>query len=295
MNDLVAVAATDLSRAVNTPFKTETEVREYFVRIINQKALLWKAAFVGGSVIGFAILWPLIKAAVLAGFGLAVIGTMLVAAGVAKRYLPLLWRKVENHVIELQQCEANRHLAALKAEARKNPIDTLQTEYLAMEKQRQGISEANSAFMAVTESYGSELGENKRHDPSVDYSEEERTYAEMQKVCAEQGNDLHEFVVALVAFKRKIDEASRKWNLQLKANTAFALLDEAERSSKMRDILVQVSFDEVRTQYSGLFAKMNTRARELAAARTLRIGHSVVDVSSINTPTIKENERVTVR
>lgn len=295
MSNLVPVAAMGSSQVVATPFKSEIEVREHFARIINQKALLWKGAFALGSLAVLALLLPLIKAAVVAGLGLAAIGALLVGAGVTWRYLPVLWQKIENNVIELQMREANRHLAALKAEARKNPIDTLQNEYMAMERQKSGISEANTQFLAATEAYGSELQENKRQDPSIDYSEEERTYSEMKRVCDEQGRDLEEFVVALVNFKKKIDEASRKWNLQLKAHAAYALLDEAETSSKMRDILVQVSFDEVRTQYSGLFAKMNTRARELSAARTLRVGQSTIDVSAIHIPNIKENERVSVR
>lgn len=291
MNDVVQV-----NPGVNTDlvFKNEAEVKTYFTDAIKKQLAGKKILFGVGALVGLAVLMPIVWAAVSAGLGLAALATLLVSAGVAWKWIPNLFLRVENRVREANQREQNRHLAALKAEARQNPIETLQSEYLAMDGQRAGISKANAAFLAATQAYKDELRENKRHDTTVDYTEEERTAAEMQRVCDEQARDLAEFVRALAAFKKKIDEAQRKWNLALKANAAFALLDAAEQSSKMRDILVQVSFDEVRQQYSGLFAKMNVRATELSAARTLRLGHSVVDVSTIEVPVIKEKDRVAV-
>lgn len=281
--------------AVTPPAAQEVAIREHFAteltKRLSSKRTLFALGTVGALIVAIPVLILIAKAISLA-LG---IGLMVVLGVLAKMRLPLWLLKHENRVQLLIMQERNAQLARLKNEAAKNPIETLQNEYLTMERQRAGISQANTAFLAATEAYGSELADNKRHDGTVDYSEEEKTYAEMQRVCEGQGQDLAEFVQALLVFKKKIDEATRKWNLALKANAAFAMLDAAEQSSKMRDILVQVSFDTVRNQYSGLFAKMNTRAIELSAARTLRIGNSSVDVTSISVPTIKETERVNVR
>lgn len=276
------------------PPSQEVAIQEHFVLELKKQLTGKRMLFLGGTAVALMVLVPMlifIAKAISLALG---IGLMVVMAVVAKIRLPLWLLKIENRVQLLLMQERNAQLARLKNEARKNPIETLQNEYIAMERQREGIRTANTAFLAASGAYATELAENKRHDPSVDYSDEERTAAEMQRVCGEQAGDLTEFVQALTAFKKKIDEAERKWNLALKANAAFALLDDAEKSSKMRDILVQVSFDEVRNQYSGLFARMNTRAIELSAARSMRIGHTAVDVSTINIPTIKEEDRVAI-
>ena len=67
MNEIVQVTNTGSSRAVATTFKNELEVQEHFTRIINNKVLMRKFAFVGGSLLGLALLWPIIQAAMFAG------------------------------------------------------------------------------------------------------------------------------------------------------------------------------------------------------------------------------------
>lgn len=264
----------------------EMELREKYGVMLSNKLTGRHAVIAGVSVLGVVAALPLLYLAIQA-ISAAIVGGVLVTGGViAYKWIPNLINKMDNRIRESNMIELNRHLAALKAEAQRNPIETLENELLLMCKQRDGLRVANQQFGAVVQSYRDELAESKRADPTIDYTNEDNTADEMQRVCEEQLQLFAEFVQGIQLFEKKIGEAKKKWNLAVKANAAFDLLDANAKGDKMRGILMAVSFDEVRNQYSGIFARVNTRAAELSGTRSIKIGSATVDVSNIQIPEV---------
>ena len=280
-----------MREAIGRDGNEDGEIRKRFTIRIARELTLKRVIFGLGGLASLALVMPIAVLAAKAGLTLLAAGGSALLGYFAFRQFPVWVSRMEHAVIERNRAEMNRHLLALKAAARKNPIETLQNELAVLEKQKDGISHANSQFQSAALAYAAELGESEKEDPSVDYAEENSTVLEMKNVCIENDRLLHEFTQGIAFFRKKANEASRKWNLAIKANSAFDLLDDREKADHMRDILSQVCFDEVRAQYHTIFARMNSRAIELSANRSFKIGGKVVEFSTIKIPEVDSGRR----
>ena len=292
MNEIVQVTNTGSSRAVATTFKNELEVQEHFTRIINNKVLMRKFAFVGGSLLGLALLWPIIQAAMFAGLGLAAIAVLHVSAGAAKRYLPVLWQKVEGHVIELQQREANRHLAALKAEARKNPIEQLQNYLMDKEQELRDYQDFVSDIGAQVKSAQDLLKDRKRQKPDRDYSRKDEAMAAMNMAYEFHLGMAKKGVKALDALREAVDDAKFDWKFGQIGQGAMQQMQALEGKDLIDQILAAESFDSVRTNFHKVFSDIEVQIGKINTSQQIEFGEGMAfDVSQLNIP-LKEKQHV---
>lgn len=103
---------------------------------------------------------------VLMGIGGLIGGTIIVGiAYTVMQLAPWYAKRVQNMKQELLLAEANRHLEALKAEARKSPIETMQNVWLEQGSKLKTESDKIQKFATKVNKYGQQVQELKRKFP----------------------------------------------------------------------------------------------------------------------------------
>jgi hypothetical protein len=169
---------------------------------------------------GTAIKWGVGGAAcivaapfVLAGIGGLIGGTILVAGMyVVTQAAPVFARRVQNTKQEMLMAEANLHLAALKAEARKNPIETLQNVYREKETALSATSDKIHKFATKVNNYGLNLKNFKRDFPE-DAPMFDQEYAAWQQLLAQRKAKWEEARLGLEKFAKEITRANAIWEM----------------------------------------------------------------------------------
>jgi hypothetical protein len=204
-------------------------------------------------------------------------GQILRAQNASKQELQRLYHER----LETYKAEEIRHLEKLKAQATENPIETLELELQAMQSERKALSEANTTFRGHAQSLAEELAESRRDNPGVDFSEQETQLEELKLACSADDNELTNFIQAISQMEAVVKEARSKWNFAVKMDKALAARDAARGNEAQRKILAATALDSVRQKHSELFARIHTRAVELAAAKTVQVGGVKIDVSHV--------------
>ncbi len=176
---------------------------------------------------------------------------------------------------------ANLRLKFIKAEAAKNPIETLQNEYLRRTQSLNERKEKIETLAAKTAGFGTKLSQFKR-----DYPSEAHVYQDIyDKMVLLLQRSRGQWVLAekqLDSFDREIEKAKAKWDMALAA--ADLRKDagnvEAEFFAKLR---VECSFDAIELGMNSAFAQLDTLLMESEAVQALP--SSTKTVVEIETPT----------
>lgn len=169
---------------------------------------------------------------------------------------------------------ANLRLKLIKAEASKNPIETLQNEYLRRTQSLNERKEKIETLAAKTAGFGTKLSQFKR-----DYPSEAQIYQDIyDKMVLLLKRSREQWVVAekqLDSFDREIEKAKAKWDMALAA--ADLRKDagnvEAEFFAKLR---VECSFDTIELGMNSAFAQLDTLLMESEAVQSLPSSTKVV-------------------
>jgi hypothetical protein len=276
-----------------TDFKNEVEAKQYFAEAIKKQLRGKKALFVVGSVVVLALITPLVWAAVTAGLGLAVLALLLVGAGVAWKWIPNLFLKVENRIRESNQREMNRHLAALKAEARKNPIEQLQN-YLQLKAQQLTSYETFVSQVGTqVRSIGDMLTTRKREKPDRDYSKKDEALAAMQRAYKFHLGKAEAGRMALAALKEAVEDAKFDYQFGKVGQAAMQHMQALEGQDLLNEMLAAESFSSVRDNFNQVFSEIEVQIGTINSAKQLDFGEGVsLDVSGIHIPSIKEIQHV---
>lgn len=220
----------------------------------DQRAQRWGvvAKYAALLVVGFFVA-PYIFTAITGLVGLAVAGALMLGTWVA---LP-----------SIQAGAANLRLKLIKAEAAKNPIETLQNEYL---RRSQALNERKTKIeqlAAKTNGFGTKLQGFKR-----DYPSEAQVYQDIyDKMVLLLKRSREQWVLAerqLGAFDREIEKAKAKWDMALAAADLRqdAGQVEAEFFAKLR---VECSFDAIELGMNTAFAQLDTLLMESDTVQAL--------------------------
>ncbi len=274
-------------------FKNEAEVKAYFTEAIRKQLSGKKILFGVGAIAALAVLVPVIWAAVSAGLGLLALAGLLMSAGVAWKWIPNLFLRVENRVREANQREQNRHLAALKAEARKNPIEQLQN-YLHLKAQQLSSYESFVAQVGTqVRSIGDMLAARKREKPDRDYKKKDEALAAMQRAHqfhlgkAEAGRS------ALAALKEAVEDAQFDYQFGQVGQAAMRHMQALEGQDLLNEMLAAESFASVRDNFNQVFSEIEVQIGTINSAKQIDFGEGVtLDVSCIHIPTIKGMQHV---
>lgn len=187
-----------------------------------------------------------------------------------------------NEYVEAAQAERIRHLEKLKSQAEANPIETLELDLEKMYDERDALMAANTAFRTQERALIEDLTISKRENPGVDFSEQEQQLKEFTAVCDGDDAELREFIVAIQQTEAVLKEAKSKWNFAVKIDSALAQRDKARGNEAQRKILKETALDSIRERHANLFARIHTRAVEISASKTLKVGAVAVDVSNVH-------------
>lgn len=261
----------------------ETEIRQKFEADLKKQLTTKRVVVVAGVVASLAVLLPLAVFIAQAVAALAAAGVLAVGGLVAWKMLPRWIRTIEHREIERNQAEMNRHLAALKNEARKNPIEQAQNEYLRRSRQYETFKAALEQIGGQVASFRSKLEKTKREKPSYDLRQETAALEKMQQFYTSRVERLKAAFRSLQLFKEKIEEAQTKWEFQLQANAAIRAMNATDQEAKMAEILTAVAFDTVQTEFDSVFARLDVDAAEINDTKALEFAPGVtIDVSAVH-------------
>lgn len=255
----------------------------------------------GTAAVGLLVLTPIAWAVATAAASLAVAGVIsgaLVAGGVyAKMRLPLWIKKGHDRVSyellvqankqkERIQQEMNRALAALKAEARKNPIEQLQNYLLEKQRRLEAFKAAVSQIGGQVKTLADMLRERKLAKPGKDYSKKEESLAAMQaayrglRTKAEQGDR------AIVELREVIDDQKFDWKFAQVGQSAVQNLKAMNGQDLLNEMLAGESFDEVRENFNKVFSDIEVEIGNINSGKALSFGEGndglTIDISAIH-------------
>ncbi len=240
--------------------------------ITDPRAKRWAFAAKYGVllVIGFFVA-PMIFVAIKGIVGLAIAGSLMIG----------IWTVLP----AVGALAGNMRLKLIKAEASKNPIETLQNEYLRRDQSLNERKTRIEALAAKTAGFGTKLSQFKRDYPS-DAESFQDIYDKMVLLLK---RSREQWVLAekqLTAFDREITRAKAKWDMALAAADLRqdAGKVEAEFFAKLR---VECSFDAIENGMNSAFAQLDTLLMESESVQALPSGaQTTIDVTPIKTTKI---------
>lgn len=217
-----------------------------------------KIATIAKYVIGIgalAVLAPIIFTALQGLIALIAFGVIGLAA---INFAPVLAYKL-----------ANWKMKAIVADAKANPIETMQNLFVDKTKELETADNNITEFDTEVRNYDDQLGGFKQ-----DYPEEASTYQsisdKMHQALADMYENQKEARHALQDFAAKIKKAKAIYQMALAAQKVLTLSKSAE-SQVFAQIREQVAFDTVRSQLNSSFAKLNMAVEKRAEARALTV------------------------
>jgi hypothetical protein len=294
MNQTVSVIpGSSVVPVFRTDFKSEVEVKEHFATVINKQLTGKKILFVAGSIGALALIVPIVWAAVMSGLGLAALAALLVGAGVAWKWTHNLFLRVENRVREANQKEMNRHLAALKAEARENPIDQLQNYLQQKARQLKAYQEFVAQVGAQVKSAGDMLLGRKRLKPDRDYAKKDEALVAMNKAYQFHLSKAEAGSRALEALREAVDDAKFDYQFGRVGQAAMQQMQALEGQDLLNEILAAEAFDSVRNDFNQVFSEIEVQIGSINSTQQLEFGEGMaLDLSGIHIPTTKELQHV---
>lgn len=279
-----------MNALIPQPSAQESQITTMFANKADTQIMVKRGLVIAGTVAAAVVAVPMIIAIAHGIFAVACIGILGGAGYVAKQRIPHWIIKGENRVKELMQQEANRHIAALKAEAKQNPIEQAENDYIRRSQQYQ-------QFKAALENIGGQVNkfksmiDNQEHlnqdrkaqgkDP-IDMTQEKAALAKMSEFYENRKLRLIDARDKLVKFKDKIDEAKTRWEFQKAANTAINAMNATDKDNTLKTMLTEVAFDSVQQEFDQVFARLDVDAVELSSTKALDFGATKLDTSTIN-------------
>jgi hypothetical protein len=257
-------------------------IRQQFTTAIGQEVTT-KRLIIGGATAGaLVILAPAVLVLAKVGMIMTALGVSAVGCGVAYKWLPWIVQRTENAVIEAQNHEANRHLIALKLEAKENPIEQAQNEFMRRSTQYANFKSAMEKIGGKVTSCRTKLQKMAADRPQYDLTEQWKGLEKMETFYNNRIERMKQAYIKLQEFKAKIDEAKEKWEFQLMANDAIAAMNSTDKDALIGEILVEVAFDSVQQEFDAIFAKLDIDAAEVSAQKQLDFGTDMkLDISEI--------------
>jgi hypothetical protein len=212
-----------------------------------QRAQKWGTVAKCAAILGIGwLVAPIVFTAITGLFGLLAAGVIMLATWVA---LPAIGDVAKNLRLKL-----------IKAEAARNPIETLEGEYLRRSQLLNERKNKIETLAAKTNGFGSKLATFKR-----DYPGEAQTFQDIyDKMVLLLKRSREQWVLAekqLDAFEGEITKAKAKWAMAL---AAADLRQDAGRVEQefLAKLKVECSFDTIEMGMNSAFAQLDTLLME---------------------------------
>lgn len=275
---------------VNEKPLNEAGIKQSFEEKIASE-ITTKRILVGvGATIGLAVLLPVAFMAAQTGMYLAVVGGFVLIGGVVYKKLPGWQFRLENSIREENQKEMNRHLAALKDEAKKNPIEQLQNYLKQKADQLQSYKKFVTEIGTQVKNTKDLLNERKKNKPDKDYSKKDEAIKAMEKAykfhleMAEKGS------VALENLKEAIDDAKFDFNFGKAGQAAMQNMKALQGADLINEMLADESFESVRNTFNSVFSEIEVQIGSINNTEKLTSGEEDIflDISKVHIPMEKD-------
>lgn len=291
-------------RAIRQRFEDQLPgIRQTFALELGSEIKKKRVWLIGGSIAGLLILTgttiaALLKAAVIAtGWGMA-LAALFGVGYVVKRMIPrwelqlahserLKIDKAMHAYIERKQLEMKRHIEAIMAEVRRNPIPFLNAEYVRRSQVYEVQKATVTRFAGRMSVYAQKFQRRQLDNPGMNLIDEARAVDRMQLWHKNRLDRLNDGYQKLIRYKAKLDEARIRWDLKLSAMEALAEEDRAkvDMEAMFQEVLTEVAFDQVHSEYEEVFARIEMDAREMAAQPKLEFAPGMsIDLSDACVP-----------
>lgn len=160
---------------------------------------------------------------------------------------------------------ANWRLKAMKAEAAKNPVETLQNQYLEKEKQVEKFSQHIIDFSTAVENFAQKLKIFEKDYPDEAPQMREQL-SKTRQLLSNKRQKLVQANEGLKAFKAEIKKVGAKWQIAQEAmamNQAAGMTDE----SFMEQMIKETAIESVTTSLNRALAEID--AELIEDARTM--------------------------
>jgi hypothetical protein len=214
----------------------------------NKSQRLWvvRGAAVAASFALLAVSAPLVAAAVSAGAGLIALAVMALAGVTAFHALPLALQKLENRLLKMR-----------KAEARKNPIEQLQSEMLRRAQRLKSFRNALVTVGGQIESIEQMMAERHQQDPGHVLERQEHALHRLRKFHGVNLNRLVQAQAALDEFRLTVQRKDSEWRMALAIDDATAALDPNATENLMQNLLTDTALRTVQDRFNMVFAELD--------------------------------------
>lgn len=263
-------------------------IREQFA-VDLRKQITTKRVIVGtAGVVGLAVALPVAIMAVQAGFALVAVGALAVGGYLTWRRVPLWIQRNENSITEASNRERNRHLTALKQDARTNPVEQLQNYLLSKKGQLDKYMDFVKQIGSQVKSTSDMLDERKRQKPDKDYSKKDQAVNAMGKAYQFHLQKVEAGKKALNDLKEAVEDAQFDWKFGQAGQAAMQNMKALEGQDLLNEMLASESFDAVRTNFNNVFSDIEVQIGTINSSKQLDFGEGIViDVSNVKIPTMK--------
>jgi hypothetical protein len=213
-----------------------------------QKVWLVRGAAVAATCVLLALAAPLVWAAVSGGAGIAALTGMAAVGFAGFQALPLGLQKLENRLLKQR-----------KAEARRNPIEQLQSEML---RRAQRLKSFRSALVTVggqIESIEQMVAERRHKDPGQILERQERALKRLRQFHGMNLNRLVQAQAALEEFRLTVQRKDSEWRIALAIDDANQALDPNATDNLMQDLLTDTALRTVQDRFNMVFAELDVQ------------------------------------
>lgn len=235
--------------------------------LLSQKSTMVRVAAGAGAVGVLALGLPMIGSALMGALGLLGLGlTALVGIG-AFMALPLLGQKWENRI-----------LASQKKEARENPIEQLDNNYIAREQKFQSAVSFVEKMGTSLKSMGRKIEERKKTNPGQDLSAVEQPYRALKESYEFAKAELAKAQEALARYKEFVDQKRWEYEISLDASAALSGLKGAKQEDATKGILTDESVREIERTFDGVFSNIEMQ-NVLNGSKNINDHGTVIDAT----------------
>ena len=185
--------------------------------------------------------------------------SMMAAGAMAAAWIAVVGGLALNYSIDpISRKLANWRIKEIKAEARKNPIETMENEALDMAGQIEKFKEALTSRKSQGAAWLAEIEELRSEDPegAAVYDQEIKDYETEMTTRDEQ---LAQAVIDLEDFREVIKKAARRWKVA-QMSDEFRAANMSEREQYMRKIVIDEALTAVKDRAHEATARLNVEA-----------------------------------
>jgi hypothetical protein len=229
---------------------------------------IWAIRVVGGvgALALLTVAAPFVWTAVAAGLGLTALAAMGAVGVAVFQAIPLGMQKLENRLLQLR-----------KEEARRNPIEQLQSELLRRGSKLRAFHGALVTVGSQIESISQMLEDRKHKDPAHVLHRQERALQRLQQFHAINLQRLRVAQVALDEFRFTIERKESEWRIAIAIGEATDMLDPNATENLMQDLLTDTALRSVQERFNAVFAELDLQMTSADAPT-----HDMLDRDGLN-------------